>query len=68
MATARTLPRKEETENMAATQQPAVPARVYPRTLNPVLVVILIGMFIFPFLVRFLPTPVAQHLEAIFRR
>jgi hypothetical protein len=68
MATARTLPMEQEAENMAAAQQPSAPApaRVDGRALNPVLVAILIGMVVFPFLVRVLPTPVTQHLEAIF--
>ena len=59
MATAPTLPIEKE---MSVQQQTRAPAR----SLNPLLIAIMIGLVVFPFLARFLPIPVIQHLEALF--
>ena len=63
----------EQEKNMLSARQATAPIADTPtapaekRALNPVLIVMLVALAVYPFTVGFLPAPVREYLGSLFR-
>jgi hypothetical protein len=66
MAAAQTPLHVEQESDMTARQQPLSEVVPKKRTMDPMLIVMLVALAAFPFVAPLLPSPIAQHLDVLF--